>query len=219
MRFAPDVDDEFSNLEQWGPGEGMEMMTFPLADDPKPGAVFRSNALSGGERNRLFMRQDGNYKDLSLVSGVDFREDGRGFALLDYDRDGWLDLGITSPNFPRFRIAKNKMGEQVSRDNSFVEVTLVGGQDTTTPSEEWSPRDPFGARLLVTCGDEKRMFQLNCGEGVSTQNSKRIHIGMGTRDKIDRVDVYWPSGKQTTHADIDSGSRVLLTEAGTLENQ
>ncbi|MDB4372295.1 ASPIC/UnbV domain-containing protein [Mariniblastus sp.] len=214
MRFAPDVDDEFSNLEQWGPEEGMEMMTFPLADDPKPGAVFRSNALSGGERNRLFMREDGNYKDLSLVSGIDFREDGRGFALLDYDRDGWLDLGITSPNYPRFRIAKNKMGVQASRENSFVEVTLVGGQESSSPSLEWSSREPFGARLLVTCGDEKRMFQLNCGEGVSTQNSKRIHIGMGTRKKIDQVEVIWPSGKRTQQNDILSGSRVELTESG-----
>jgi hypothetical protein len=214
VRFAPDVDDEFSNLEQWGPEEGMEMMTFPLADDPKPGAVFRSNALSGGERNRLFMREDGNYKDLSLVSGIDFREDGRGFALLDYDRDGWLDLGITSPNYPRFRIAKNKMGVQASRENSFVEVTLVGGQESASPSLEWSSREPFGARLLVTCGDEKRMFQLNCGEGVSTQNSKRIHIGMGTCKKIDQVEVIWPSGKRTQHNDILSGSRVELTESG-----
>ena len=190
------------------------MMTFPLADDPKPGAVFRSNALSGGERNRLFMREDGNYKDLSLVSGIDFREDGRGFALLDYDRDGWLDLGITSPNYPRFRIDKNKMGVQASRENSFVEVTLVGGQESSSPSLEWSSREPFGARLLVTCGDEKRMFQLNCGEGVSTQNSKRIHIGMGTRKKIDQVEVIWPSGKRTQHNDILSGSRVELTESG-----
>lgn len=214
MRFAPDVDDEFSNFEQWGPEEGMEMMTFPLADDPKPGAVFRSNALSGGERNRLFIREDGNYKDLSLVSGVDFREDGRGFALLDYDRDGWLDLGITSPNYPRFRIAKNKMGAQASRKNSFVEVTLVGGHESSSPSAEWSSREPFGARVLVTCGDEKRMFQLNCGEGVSTQNSKRIHIGMGTREKIDQVDVFWPSGKKTQHNDILSGSRIVLNESG-----
>ena len=212
MRFAPDVDDEFSNLEQWGPEEGMEMMTFPLADDPKPGAVFRSNALSGGERNRLFMRQDGNYKDMSLVSGVDYREDGRGFALLDYDRDGWLDLGITSPNYPRFRIARNKMGDQSSRENSFVEVTLVGGQTNSSPSLEWSPREPYGARVLVTCGTEKRMFQLNCGEGVSTQNSKRIHIGMGTREKIDQIDVFWPSGKHTQHNDILSGKRVVLKE-------
>jgi hypothetical protein len=86
--------------------------------------------------------------------------------------DGWLDLGITSPNYPRFRIAKNKMGEQASRKNSFVEITLVGGQESPSPSLEWSPRDPFGASVLVTCGEEKRMFQLNCGEGVSTQNAQ-----------------------------------------------
>jgi hypothetical protein len=190
----------------------MEMMTFPLADDPKAGAFFRSNALSGGERNRLFLRRDDNFKDMTLVSGVDFREDGRGFVLFDYDRDGWLDLGITSPNYPRFRIARNRIGDHPAIKNGFVEVKLIGGQNSTEPSTRWSPRDPFGARVMVTCGETKRMFQLNCGEGVSVQNANRIHIGMGKIPKIDKLEVFWPSGKTTVRENIESGSRISLLE-------
>lgn len=188
------------------------MMTFPLAEDPKAGAFFRSNALSGGERNRLFMGRDDNFKDLSLVSGVDFREDGRGFVLFDYDRDGWLDLGITSPNFPRFRIARNTMGDRLSKRHGFVELELVGGQTSAEPSSEWSPRQPFGARVLVTCGDTQRMFQLSCGEGVSIQNANRIHIGLGEMGQIDKLEVFWPSGKTTVQENIAAGARVSISE-------
>lgn len=188
------------------------MMTFPLADDPKAGAFFRSNALSGGERNRLFMRRHGNYKDMTLVSGVDFREDGRGFVLFDYDRDGWLDLGITSPNYPRFRIARNTIGDHQSVKNGFVEIELVGGQSSAKPSTHWSARDPFGARIVATCGEQKRMFQLNGGEGVSVQNSNRIHIGMGQLPKIDMLEVFWPSGKKTVRENIETGTRISVLE-------
>lgn len=187
-------------------------MTFPPAENPKAGAFFRSNALSGGERNRLFMRRSNSYKDMSLVSGVDFREDGRGFVLFDYDRDGWLDLGITSPNFPRFRIARNNIGDHQTIRNGFVEVELIGGQTSAESSTEWSPREPFGARVLVTCGDSKRMFQLNCGEGVSVQNAKRIHIGMGQLPKIDKLEVFWPSGKTTIRENVESGARISILE-------
>ncbi len=190
----------------------MSMQPFPLAEKPDGEKYFRMNALSGGERNRLFLRRHDNYKDVSLVSGADFREDGRGFVLMDYDLDGWLDLGITSPNYPRFRMVRNRLVDLQTKKNGFVEVTLVGGQTSTEPSTEWSPREPFGSRVLVTTGSSQRMFQLTCGEGLSSQNAKRIHIGMGQTQVIDRIEVIWPSGKTTVRENIPVGERVTIFE-------
>lgn len=194
-------------------------MTTRLFTEPEKsegGPSFRSDSLSGGERNRMFFRRDGNYKEMTLVSGADFREDGRGFVLFDSDQDGWLDLGVTSPNHPRFRILRNRMGDQANKKsgekNGFVDVVLVGGQTSSEPSTEWSPRDPFGASIMVTIGDVKRKFLLSCGEGLSTQNAKRIHVGMGDAKKIDRLEVSWPSGKKTVHENIEAGKRVTLFE-------
>lgn len=190
----------------------MSMQPFPLVENSEGESYFKMNALSGGERHRLFLRRHDNYKDMSLVSGADFREDGRGFVLFDFDLDGSLDLGITSPNYPRFRILRNRIGDRQKEKNGFVEVKLVGGQTTTKPSREWSPREPFGARVLVTTGENQRMFQLTCGEGLSVQNAKRIHIGMGQTESIDQLDVIWPSGKTTTMKNIPSGERVTIFE-------
>ena len=188
------------------------MQPFPIAKKPNGETYFSMNALSGGERHRLFLRRHDNYKDMTLVSGADFREDGRGYVLFDYDLDGMLDMGITSPNYPRFRIVRNRIGDLQTEENGFVEITLVGGQTSTEPSTEWSPREPFGARVLVTTGEKQRMFQLNCGEGLSIQNSKRIHIGMGQTAKIDRMEVIWPSGKTSVRENIPTGERLTVFE-------
>ena len=199
----------------------MRTIYFEWVDDPQPGERYlNSNSLSGGERNRIFFRRDGNYKDYSLVSGADFREDGRGFVLLDFDRDGWMDLGVTSPNHPRFRMVRNTIGDRGSKAGN-VEIELVGGQTTTVASEKWSPRDAYGATVMVWQNGEKqkRMFHLSCGEGLSSVNSKRIHIGMGDADKIDMLEVTWPSGKKTIKENVNAGERITIFENPALDKQ
>lgn len=193
----------------------MQMVLFRPVEDQDDGSYFKSNSLSGGERNRLFLRTHGNYKDLSLVSGADFREDGRGFVLLDFDNDGWLDLGVTSPNEPRFRLLKNRYAEvtgATGRDNQFVSLRLVGGHTGSEPSLEWSARNPFGATLLVTIGDVRRKYLFSGGEGLSSQNAGALHIGLGAAEQIDRVEISWPSGKTSTHENISAGSRTTFYE-------
>ena len=180
-------------------------------DDAAPKRL-KSNSLSGGERNRIFFRRDGNYVDLSLVSGVDFREDGRTFVLFDADNDGWLDMGITSPNHPRFRIVKNGISGSQYANNDFVQVSLVGGNESSQQDDGLSPRDAYGARLIAKTGNEKRMFHLSCGEGLSTVNSKRVHIGMGEREQIDSLEVTWPSGKVTVRENVKAGTKIEIRE-------
>lgn len=186
-------------------------------DSPdNPGAGLAARPFSGHERNRMMIQTEDNFDDVSLVSGADFREDGRGFGLLDFDRDGWIDLAVSSPNSPRFRLMRNTIGDrQESGSNQSVYITVQGGNKEAKSSQEWSARDGYGATLLVTIGDTKRMYQLSCGEGLSAQNSRWIHVGMGQDEVIDQIDVVWPSGKETTYKNIKSGSRVTLSEDGT----
>ena len=184
------------------------MVLFRAADDPTGGTFFQSSSLSGGERNRLYLRRNGNYEDLSLVSGADFREDGRGFVLFDYNNDGRIDLGVTSPNSPRFRILKNRM----ESDAGFVSIQLIGGHDSAEPTTEWSSRDAYGAIVTAKTGVIKRVFQLAGGEGLAGQNSGRIHIGLGKAKQIDRLEIKWPSGKTTVKENVKSGTRLVVSE-------
>lgn len=211
MRSDPSKDDEFKKDDLWD-AKTLRIVAFePESQNAEDGPAFRGSPFSGNERNRLFMRVGDNYDDLTLVSGADFREDGRGFVLFDYNRDGWVDLGIISPNYPRLRILKNRLGERFG-ENGFVELQLVGGQTSSEPSTQWSSREPFGATVLVTTGGTKRRFQLSCGEGLSSQNAKRIHIGLGQTKSIDKMEIQWPSGKTTVRENVPSGERLTIFE-------
>jgi hypothetical protein len=199
--------------EQWGALESTRTIFFEWTDQPPEGERhLNSNSLSGQERNRIFFRRDGNYEDLSLVSGADFMSDGRSFVLFDYDRDGWLDLGVASSNHPRFRIVRNKIGDQAKIDNQFLEISLVGGQTSASPSDEWSSRDAFGSMVKVTTSKDQRLFQLSCGEGLSGVNAQRIHVGLGPLQSVDRIEVLWPSGKTTVLENVEAGERITVYE-------
>ena len=137
MRTDPSRDANFLNDQIWDNMDKQVVLFERASNEDGPGPSFRSSPFSGNERNRIFFRRGDNFEDLTLVSGADFREDGRGFAMLDFDNDGWVDLGIVSPNHPRFRIVSNKIGK-LKESNGFVEVSLVGGQTTIEPSTEWS---------------------------------------------------------------------------------
>lgn len=169
------------------------------------------NPLSGGERNRLFLRRNDNYEDVALISGADVRIDGRSFALLDYDNDGWLDIALASPNRPRFQIFANRLQPQGAQ-NGFIELQLVGGHDRPEPTSEWSAADAYGAEIDVRIGNRTRRFVHACGEGLSSQNSSRIHIGMGPQPQVDTLTIRWPSGRITKLTGIETGSRLTIFE-------
>lgn len=213
VRLDPSKDQSFLLADAWQTGD-LEMDLFRRRDPKDPTKGFVSRSLSGSERNRLFIQADGNFKDVSLVSGADFREDGRGFVFFDFDHDGWLDLGVVSPQRPRFRILRNAIGDNQAAPNQAVFINLVGGHESTEPELQWSARDAYGATVLVTVGDTRRLYQSSCGEGFSSQNSKWIHVGIGQQKKIDRIDVTWPSGKKTFYENVLAGARITLFEDG-----
>lgn len=172
------------------------------------GKAFTSNSLSGNERNRLFLRNGDNFSDVSLVSGTDDLGDGRSFGLLDYDRDGWIDIALMSLNNPRFKLYHNEMASEFP-DNTSFRFRLIGGQTGSTPSEEFSNRDAIGARILVTFQSGNRvMMQKQAGEGFAGQNSETLSIGVPKDDAVVHLDVRWPSGKTST-IESPSGSEIV----------
>ncbi len=160
----------------------------------------------------MFLQSKGNFKEVTLFSGADIRDDARGFAYFDFDQDGWLDIGVTSPTEPRFRIFRNNLGEIQSSESGSVFLRLVGGNETANPDNEYSAREAYGASVVVTTGDTKRKFQYSCWEGLSSQNSPWMHIGLGSAKQIDKVEIMWPSGKESTHTNLAASSRVTIRE-------
>jgi hypothetical protein len=81
--------------------------------------LIRSDGTwSGYERNVFYANnRDGTFSDVSAVLGLDFVEDGRAFALADFDHDGRLEVFLKNRNAPQLRILKNVAGGSAAVDH------------------------------------------------------------------------------------------------------
>ena len=145
--------------------------------------LIRSDGTwSGYERNVFYANnRDGTFSDVSAVIGLDFVEDGRSFALADFDGDGRLELFLKNRNAPQLRILKNVMEELPAS----IAFHLQGTK---------SNRDAIGASVTIetVAGRQTRIVQ--AGSGFLSQHSKNVFFGLGEAKGIVRASIHWPSG-------------------------
>lgn len=207
MLSDPGQSSEFRNSKHWdSPLLDFRMMV--PGSNSGSGPRNRSNSLSGNERNRLLLGRDGGFTDRSLVSGIDCREDARSFAMLDFDRDGWLDIALASTNAPRLRLFRNRIGD-LGGEGSVVEVVLRGACDQAEPSTGCSNRDGIGAVVTAVTDRRKSVFRNSIGEGLAAQNSRRIRITLAKGETLEKISVRWPS-TQITEVVPESGKNLVV---------
>lgn len=174
-----------------------------------------TNSLSGHERNHLFAYDPkrGNFVDVSAIGGVDHEADGRSFAILDYDRDGALDLVVVNANDPFTLLFRNQTreGERAAR-RGMIAVRLIGGRTADRPERGWSPRDPYGATVLAEVAGRTLRRDLHCGEGFAAQNTRLITFGLGSHPAADSLRVRWPSGRTTELEKVPEGTLLTIYE-------
>ncbi len=174
-----------------------------------PGRHFQDGvSQSGHERNHLFLSSGGAFDDVSGVSGCDSVADGRAFALVDYDRDGWQDLAVVNANAPKLELFHNRMARLSEASPGFVAVRLVGGNRGPRPSP-LSNRDAYGAIVEVDLGDVTLLREHRAGEGLAAQNGSTMLIGIGDAQRVQELRIRWPSGTESSLQGVDRG--VLVT--------
>jgi tetratricopeptide (TPR) repeat protein len=153
--------------------------------------VFRlheqGKSFSGREPNCAFLNTGGRFADISAGSGLDFPDDARGLAAVDWDHDGDLDLWFANRTAPQLRFMRNESDSK----NGFLRLRLEGVE---------SNRDAIGARveLLIDRPDGKTaplVRTLSAGEGFLSQSSKWIHFGLGREATVTGGAIRWPSGR------------------------
>ncbi|CAN5354058.1 hypothetical protein BH23VER1_BH23VER1_08140 [soil metagenome] len=163
----------------------------------KSGAAF-----SGHERNCAFLNQrDGTFATVSAISGLDFPDDGRAAAHLDWDGDGDLDLWVANRSAPQLRFLRNDLAGQ----NRSLAVQLEG---------RTCNRDAIGARLeLYLEGRAAPLVRtLRAGGGFLAQSSKWVHFGLGQASGIDRLLVRWPGGAAEEIRDLQPDGRYRIVQ-------
>ena len=176
--------------------------------------MFTGRSFSGRERNCFFLNTgdtpaaQGRFANISAVSGLDFPDDARAVALVDWDHDGDLDMWISNRNAPRLRLMRNEL----PTGNHFLMLRLQGNGKTTN-------RDAIGARVEVVFANAdsknphpKSIKTLRAGEGFLAQSSKWIHFGLGKTDTVKMVTVRWPGGEVEQFTGINANHRYRLIQ-------
>lgn len=183
-----------------------------MAGVERQGERIVVHSLQGNQRNRCFANLAGrSFVDISGLSGLDNPADSRGFAFLDYDRDGWIDMALVNANQPLFDLYHNEMPAAGVR-GGMIAIRFVGGNRTSAPSKEYACRDGYGARVTVNLGNKKLVREHRCGEGWSTQHSATMLVGIGTSREAASVTVKWPSGKTSSTQAIPEGTLLTVYE-------
>jgi Flp pilus assembly protein TadD len=151
---------------------------------------------SGYERNVFYANnRDGTFSDVSGAVDLDFLEDGRSFALADFDHDGRQELFLKNRNAPQLRLLKN-VTEDLPPSISF---RLRGVK---------SNPDAIGATIVI--GAQTRMLQ--AGSGFLSQHSKDVFFGLGQTKGPLNATIHWPSGLVQELHDLPINHRIWVGE-------
>jgi len=155
---------------------------------------------SGYERNIFYANNgDGTFSDISGVVGLDFLEDGRAFALADFDHDGRQEVFLKNRNGPQLRVLKNVM-ESLPPSIAF---RLRGMK---------SNRDAIGAVVTVETERGRQTRSLQAGSGFLSQHSKDVFFGLGAATGAVQASIRWPSGLVQELHDLPINHRVWVEE-------
>jgi tetratricopeptide (TPR) repeat protein len=167
--------------------------------------LLRSDGTwSGYERNVFYANnRDGTFSDVSAVAGMDFVEDGRAFALADFDHDGRLEMFLKNRNAPQLRLLKNVMEE--------LPPTIAFRLQGTN-----SNRDAIGASVTIETGSGRQTRMLQAGSGFLSQHGKEILFGLGETKGPVRASIRWPRGLVQELRDLPINHRIWVEEGAEL---
>ena len=136
----------------------------------------------------------GAFHDVAKEAGQDFAAPkvGRGAAYGDFDRDGDLDILITTNNGPA-ALYRN----DVSNGNRSLRLRLIGTK---------SNRDGIGAVVRLTTPDGTQSRMVKTGSSYLSQSELALTFGLGKRDKADRLVIEWPSGRVEEYKNLQPGA-------------
>jgi hypothetical protein len=146
------------------------------------------------QRPQLFLNQ-GNFRfrDASGAIGGGFAQPrvGRGLAVGDFDRDGDLDVLITTNNGPAVLLRNDQV-----LGNRSLRFRLRGTA---------SNRDAIGATVRIFHDGVTQSRMIKSGSSYLSQSELPATFGVGRRDRVERAVVTWPNGRTEESRSLASG--------------
>lgn len=123
---------------------------------------------------------------------------GRSLARLDFNRDGKMDFAIS-----QLGETSALMINGTTTDHHWLQLKLVGVQ---------SERDAIGAVITASFSGQQSTEWVIGGDGYLAKNESTVSFGLGDADRVDTLEIQWPSGATQSFADISVDTRILIIE-------
>ena len=159
------------------------------------------------QRKLLYQNlHNGHFADVSFQVGPGISEPStsRGAAFGDFDNDGDIDIVVNCVNdYPQLLRCDSKL------TNNWIKVRTIGTK---------SNRSGIGARLTCVTqvpGESKphrQIDEVRSGGGYFSQNDLRVHFGLGKAEKVDLLEIRWPSGQVDTIKNIKANQLLYVKE-------
>jgi enediyne biosynthesis protein E4 len=153
---------------------------------------------------QLFLNQgNGTFRDVAAAAGGGFSTPriGRGLAVADFDRDGDVDVLMTTNNGPAVLFRNDVSGRRSLR------LKLTGTK---------SNRDAIGAVARIFHGGTSQSRMVKTGSSYLSQSELALTFGVGSRDVVERVVIAWPSGATQEFKNVATGKEYGCVEGSQL---
>jgi enediyne biosynthesis protein E4 len=167
-----------------------------------PGVDQQDWGTTWAQRPQLFRNIDGKkFQEVPPATGSGLADllTARGAAFGDLFNDGHIDVVLNNvDSIPTL------LRNVVKNENHWITVKLIGGAK--------SPRDAIGAKVFVTAGGVRQRVDIFSGGSYGSSSDPRAHFGLGAGNKVDKVEVHWPSGKKEEFSALGIDRIVTVTE-------
>jgi hypothetical protein len=161
--------------------------------------------LPGYQVSNFVFRNNGDltFADKSQLWGMNQPSYSYGAAYADLNNDGKLDLVVNNIDAPAF-IYENVSPSDES--HHYFDVQLSGE----------SPREltaGIGARITLTSGGRKQHAYYAPFRGYMSTMDDRAHFGLGSAQRVDRLEIRWPDGRYQVLTDLTADRKLIAKQS------
>jgi hypothetical protein len=143
---------------------------------------------------------NGTFTDISRMAGpgISAPAPARGLAVGDLWNNGRLSAVVVNRNGP-----PSLLTNRATYPNHWIEIQTVGAQ---------SNRSGIGARLELKTELRKQIDEVRSGSSYISNSDRRVHFGLGAKNRIEYLEVRWPSGLVERFRNLSADSIVTVKE-------